>query len=207
MTSTQTKYNISEASRITGKSRNTIAAHLKAGKLSSKQDETGHKLIDGAELSRFYGDACDFERARPDAKTSQRPQANRAPKDEQAAQVELRSTQQLLESERNERERERQQLQARIDSLEEALERAQEGHNRVTMLLEDRTAGAGELERSLRRLEQRLDRQQENSQHELKKLKETAKSQIAQYRRALQDERNKSFLQKLFGRQTAGRGV
>ena len=43
---TTTKYSISAAHRITGKSRTTITKHLASGKLSCEEDAQGNKLID-----------------------------------------------------------------------------------------------------------------------------------------------------------------
>lgn len=47
---------ISEASRLTGKSRKTLYNAVKSGRLSVTQDETGTTQIDIAELVRVYGD-------------------------------------------------------------------------------------------------------------------------------------------------------
>ena len=58
----KTKYTITAAHRITGKSRTTLQKHLKKGKLSCEETDDGIKLIDASELIRVYGDACDFTR-------------------------------------------------------------------------------------------------------------------------------------------------
>lgn len=55
-----TKYTISAASRLTGKSRPTISKHIRQGRLSCEDDGQGAKLIDAVELIRVYGDACNF---------------------------------------------------------------------------------------------------------------------------------------------------
>lgn len=49
------KHTISEASRITGKSRSTLHRHIKSGKLSKSLDESGAPIIDTSELQRVYG--------------------------------------------------------------------------------------------------------------------------------------------------------
>lgn len=57
----KSRVNISEAARLVQKDRKTLQRHMKEGKsgkgtLSFHTDEDGRKLIDVAELQRFYGD-------------------------------------------------------------------------------------------------------------------------------------------------------
>ena len=47
---------ITEASKLTGKARKTLYAHLKQGKLSSRLQNDGTKQIDTSELIRVYGE-------------------------------------------------------------------------------------------------------------------------------------------------------
>src|SRR5690242_12492101 len=49
------KVSISEAARLTGKSRITLHRHIDKGKLSKEIDGTGSPVIDLAELERVYG--------------------------------------------------------------------------------------------------------------------------------------------------------
>lgn len=49
------KHTISEAARITGKSRSTLHRHIKSGKLSKGLDKEGMPVIDTSELHRVYG--------------------------------------------------------------------------------------------------------------------------------------------------------
>jgi len=46
---------ISEASKLTGKSRTTLHRHIRTGKLSKLQDDTGNYKLDTSELIRVYG--------------------------------------------------------------------------------------------------------------------------------------------------------
>lgn len=50
------KHSISEAARLTGKSRSTIHRHIKSGKLAKEPGAEGTPVIDTAELHRVYGD-------------------------------------------------------------------------------------------------------------------------------------------------------
>ena len=76
----KTKYNISEAARIVGVSRTTIqrAINAKRNKLSYELDDNGNKLIDASELTRRYGNKCNFDRA----ETNGEPEPKAAPSDE-----------------------------------------------------------------------------------------------------------------------------
>ena len=52
----QTKFNISEAARVTGKGRSTIQRYIKSGKLSSEPSGDGGKVIEATELIRVFGE-------------------------------------------------------------------------------------------------------------------------------------------------------
>ncbi len=198
MTSSKTKYSLSAAARIADKSRTTIAAHIKSGKLSVTTGDDGNRSIDASELIRVYGDECDFEQATGASKPTSNTKPHPVASGEQRAPAELHTVQQLMEREHKERDREREQLQARIDHLEDSLKRSQEGHNRATLLLEDRTSGVGDLEKSLRTLEDRIANQEEASRKERQEIKNQAKRKIDHFKRALENEQKKSVWQRLF---------
>lgn len=149
MTNTPTKFSISAAAQKTGKSRTTITKHVKEGKLSYELDHSGAKLIDLSELLRCYPEASD--RLREEGARSSTTRDKLIQPDPPGADA-VRAQ---LEKEVAERERERRQLQDRIESLEEALERSMEGHNRAMLLLEDRSGG-GEWRQAITDLEARL---------------------------------------------------
>ena len=50
------KNNISQAAKMTGKTRTTIYKKIKSGELSAELGEDGNRLIDTAELLRVFGD-------------------------------------------------------------------------------------------------------------------------------------------------------
>lgn len=50
------KLNISQAAKVSGKSRSTIQRYIKSGKLSVSQDTSGNIEIDTAELIRVFGE-------------------------------------------------------------------------------------------------------------------------------------------------------
>jgi hypothetical protein len=50
------KINISQAAKMTGKTRTTIYKKIKSGELSAESGSDGNRLIDTAELLRVFGD-------------------------------------------------------------------------------------------------------------------------------------------------------
>lgn len=158
-----TMHTITAAHRITGKSRTTIQKHLKRGKLAYEQGDDGVKMIDAAELIRVYGDACDFSRAQNGVAATQA-----QPPAPEAVRTELHTLRDRMDTLVEERRREREQLQAQIDHLQDALQRAQEGGNRALHLLEDRSGG-GDWQDAVASLEARLTTQQGQADEQAKR--------------------------------------
>ena len=83
-----------------------------------------------------------------------------------------------IEHERKERERERDQLQETISHLRSDLEKSQERESRTTLLLENQSESADSWKQQMAEIEKRIA----NQELETKK-----------YRKALHEERNKTF--------------
>jgi peptidoglycan hydrolase CwlO-like protein len=186
-----TKYSISAASRITGKSRTTIAKHLKEGKLSSEDDGAGARVIDASELIRVYGDACRFD-AEEGARDPSSPKAADG-RGDQSGQPDLPNVQRQLDDQIKERERERQQFQQQIEHLKDALKLAQEGQNKAMLLLEHGKAGGGEWEQKIKALEARIANQEEGA------TKAKAELAVQAKRDALKEIKDKPWWQIAFG--------
>lgn len=166
----KTQYTITAAHRVTGKSRTTIQKHIKKGKISYTEGPGSTKLIDASELLRAYGDACDFSKEEGgDANQSDRQEPLRSGEPSDVSQ-------RLLEAMREERERERslyqsqvEQLQGQLENLQEALRLAQEGQNRATLLLQDRSQESAWAQ-SISELEQRVANQEKALQDDWRSL-------------------------------------
>ncbi len=195
MTKTRTKFNQSEAARIIGRVRNTIAAHIKSGKLSAEQDSHGNLVIDQSELVRVYGDDCDFSRIDAVARSEVTENASPSQPGGHSVHAQLSITEQMLDAQKEERRRERERLEAEVERLEQMLHRSEERQNKITLLLEDRTRGIGAWEKSFQELERRVAEQEEA----LRKKQEEAQQQANRYKKAYQAEKAKTFWQKLFG--------
>lgn len=188
---TSQNFSILKASKLTGKSRTTISKHMKNGTLTFDRDATGNKVISAAELDRVYG------LRNPSTKAQQQtPPNSKTLRSERKPGPNQTITQELLKMEREERTREREQLQSQIDNLQEALSKSQEGQNRITLLLEHQSKTDDAWQRKLSELETTISNRVEG---EREKLKEAAEKQIAKVKRDLEAERNKSLWAKLFG--------
>lgn len=124
-------YTLGQAAKATGISKPTLSRAIKSGKLSGQKQPDGSFLIDPAELHRVYLPVTATGNDNWNVEQSETPSN---PKVLQAQ----------LEVLREERERERRQLQATIDDLrhrldEEAAERRQSAGEirRLTLLLTD----------------------------------------------------------------------
>ncbi|MCA9235613.1 MAG: hypothetical protein KDA44_09070 [Planctomycetales bacterium] len=198
------KVSVREAALLTGKSRETINAATKSGKLSSTRDGRNRKLIDVSELQRVYPLVKSMEDLKsPSESVRERP----TPSDPDVRAEIARLGEKLAASEAmkdhliEERARERRQLEDEIANLRNHLAKTQEQHGKALLLITDQSQHAergGDWERSLKALEKRLANHEEQARRERQKSQE-ADRKLERYKRALHAERNKSLWQKLFG--------
>jgi vacuolar-type H+-ATPase subunit I/STV1 len=170
---TSTQFSILAASKRTGKSRTTITKHIEQGKLSVTLDSKGNKVVDASELIRVYGDSFKME-PEEGAKKASLSVVGTATSIDQNVQAQLHSMQQLLDRLEKERERERTQLEARIDSLEDALKRSQEAQTKALLLLEHRSGG-GELQAAIKAIEEKIANQDKSLSKEKETIRENAR--------------------------------
>lgn len=171
-------FNISAVHRLTGKARSTITNHMKTGKVSYILDDDGNKLIEASELTRVYGDVLEVA---GDGKIKTK--TDRSDKKSEAESVTADHVTSMLEQEKQERERERKQLQETIEHLRTDLEKSHEREGRVTLLLENQSSESDLWLKQMAEIEKRIA----NQELEVKK-----------YRRALAEERNRGFWNRLF---------
>lgn len=152
---TSTKYSISAANRITGKSRTTITKHIRQGKLSCEEDAQGNKVIDASELIRVYGDDCRFD-LEEGAQIEPSPKTKATGPVEQGVQQQLHSVQLQLDMLSQERVRERQQFEQQVQHLQEVLKQVQDAHNKALLMLNHRSTGGGEWDKKFQELEEKI---------------------------------------------------
>ena len=200
------KYSIAQAAQIVDKTRQTIYRHIKTKPISIEKDDEGNTFIDASELLRVYGDKINFDafNTKNEIRITKEVTQGVTTSDSNIAvkllEEQLKSAEMQLESKEVQMQRERELLQGQVNQLERSLDKAQDGYNHVTKLLEDQRSqdsGSNQLERSLKALESRIANQEEKS--ELRKERE---AKILRHnkalKRALESEKSKSFFQKLF---------
>ncbi len=198
---------VSQAAKLTGKSRETINKATQSGKLACTRDSANKKVIEIAELERVYPLVATIDEiSKPSAPVSKTASASEP--DRQAETVALRerlkSSEQAYQTLTAERERERRQFESEVENLRDSLQKAQEQHGKALLLITDQSAQdrgkQDDWDKSLRSLETRLANQEKQQQE----LKVEAKRRITRLRQELEAERSKSFFAKLFGRSGQG---
>ena len=202
---TKTQFNLSEAARITRKSRTTLRKYLKRGKLSKVQGRDDRVLIDAAELTRVFGNDLDFHLAETADNGPEKVASSKSAYTDHPTQAEIELLREQLEREISQRNWERDRHTDQMQQLHEALKRAQEEHSNATRLLEDRTNGKSEWQTTIRGLESRManhEKQFNRQREELRVLKEKHsryKTALAKEREKLAAEQNKPWLRRLLG--------
>ena len=204
---------ISKASQLTGAARSTIYKDIDEGTLSVEVNARGKKEINIAELERVYG------LAKADAVAEKQVSKNvatvvdriEAPVSGGGGQIAV--LQERLESQRlqikgfeekidminGERKRERDQYKDQLDSLQKALDNAQDGQNKLTLMLEHKEGeGADRWQESIKAIESRIANQEAKAKADEERTQKVLR-QNQMLKKALDEERKKSFWQKLFG--------
>ena len=136
---------LSEAAKITGRSKSTLSKALASGRMSyvSKDAETGAFAIDPAEALRVFprtGGGGFRDRDRTGGE-----RGNRKPL--MTLESELAALRQTLEAAEQERTREREQLERHIEDLRARAERAERKEDQLQALLTDQREKAAERPR------------------------------------------------------------
>lgn len=200
------KLTVLQIERMTGTSRTKVYNDIEDGTVTAEKNEKGKTVIDMSEAQRVYKfktQPTDTEvqrSANPSVEVNENVQISN--------NIEKKYLEAQIETLQVEREREREQLMERIGSLEGALQKSQDTQKQMTLLLEDQRQkddGAGEWQKSMKAMESRIANQEKNEKEraereqkiidENKRLKQMA----LRHKNALQAEKDKTFLQRLFG--------
>ncbi len=193
------KYSISEASRIVGVTRKTLYKHIKNKPISVDKDENDRPIIDASELVRVYGDRCRFNNEEVNRKTEEGIQPSTKVSISDA--IEVAVTQKELEMLKLQMSSERDTFEEQIDYLRTKLDDANSETKKLTALITDQTikdVRAGEWEKSIKALEARLANQ-EKAEKNREEREEKILRQNKALRKALQEERSRGLLRRLFG--------
>lgn len=184
------KYSVSEAARIVGFTRKTFYKHIKKKGISVEKDENNRPLIDASELIRVYGDRCNFETDQENTKVDEgQGTPQKVDTDKQLdTVVEIAVLREKLSNTEEQR-----------DHYQTLYEQERQERQANTRLLADQRDKQDHWEKSFLELQQMITNQESKANQELETFKQQTKRQLIAYKRALQQERNKSLWQRLFG--------
>ena len=206
------KVSMEQAAYIIGKTKKTIYNHKDKNKFSYELDNDGKAVVDISELLRVYGDSKDIVtriEGLSDINSSEKETSSVITPDYTTPVKTTKIDKQIENSkidiiklEANlEKEKElRRMVEEQNDYFKEALTKSQETANKITLLLEDKTGQGSndDWKKSLKAMEARISNQ-EKAEKERADRENKIMRQNQVLRRKLEEEKNKSFWQKLFG--------
>jgi len=197
--------NKTDAAKVAGVSRRSFYNHIPKKSISLTQDSDGEEKIDLSELKRVYGE----ERVALNLKKFMDEQGDvqeREPVQDKSVQKSANSNKAEIELEvlkerlnhfddyKQERVREREQLEERIGQLESTLQKALDNQNKTTLLLEHYTKGDEgneDWKKSIKALEEKIANQE-------KEAKEKAEEEAKQKELLLAEKKDLSKANKIY---------
>ena len=202
------KLSMEEAAHVIGKTKKTIYNHKDKNRFTYEIDSEGKAVIDVSELLRVYGSSSEINErlqnldAERKGEVSVKNENYTAPsKREESALTEYRIRLAKLEAELDKEQELKRKAEEQVDYFKEALEKAQETSQKITLLLEDKTKDNEKENRwqsSIEALESRIANQENKAKEEQERAQKILRQNQA-LKKALEEEKNKSFWQKLFG--------
>jgi hypothetical protein len=198
------KYSAIQVAKIVGTTRQTVSRHIKSGVLSAEKDEDGNNVVDASEIIRVYQGKANFDALHDDSGNVTSGNATSVTtKDttvtDLVAEEKLNTASVKIEMLEEQMRRERELLQNQIQSLQTALEKSQDGQNKLTLLLEHKESeGAGDWKKAMKAVEARVANQEKENKEEKERAQKILR-QNQQLKKALEAEKSKSLWQKLFG--------
>lgn len=181
---------------MVGITRATFYRHVEKKGITMEENDEGNPVVDVSELLRIYGNKVKTDTV---SEQNNAPLNTNAAKTGQGAGTEITGLKIQVEMLEASQRREREILEDQIEHLKNTLSKAQDGQNKLTMLLEHKEQdGAGDWGRSLKALEQRIANQEKTAQ-EKQEREEKILRQNRALKKALDAEKSKGFFQKLFG--------
>lgn len=201
------KISMEQAAYIIGKTKKTIYNHKDRNKFSHEQDEEGRTVVDISELLRVYGSTPAITKKIEELQNDGEGNVGVITPDYTKEKKSKKTNDNLedkmiivkLEAELEKEKALKGKIEDDVEYFKTALEKAQETAQKVTMLLENKKdSGAGEWEKSLKALENRLANQEKVAKETQEKEQKIIRQNRA-LKKALDEERNKGFFKKLFG--------
>ncbi len=197
-----TRLTLGKAAKAAGISKPSLSAAIKKGRVSASKNEKGHYEIDPAELFRVYPPKGKDEL---EANSEPLPPTNpQKTSDSEGLGLLLAEKDKLME----EKDRSIARLEEEKEQIRKDLEAQRDQAKRITLLLEHKTKEPDKndsWEKTMRSLEARIANQEKERQEEIRlRSEQEAKAKkhlqkAREFKRALEEERSKSFWKKLFG--------
>ncbi len=197
------KVTVREAALLTGKSRETINSATKDGTLSYTLNNKNHKVIDVAELSRVYEITKTLEEVEQESGVNHSQPPSETDSQEWRSrylEMKTRADSAIEKAELLEKHHQQQRkiYEDQVQNLQDSLKLAQEGHNKATLLLENKSDDGNQWQMALKAIEERVANQENKAKEEQERAQKILRQNQA-LKKALEEEKNKSFWQKLFG--------
>ena len=202
------KLSMEQAALVIGKTKKTIYNHKDRNKFSYEQDEEGRTVIDVSELLRVYGSSSEITKRLEELQTGSSENESVITQEYTSKKPSKKSNNDMseykiqvikLEAELEKEKAIKNKVEDEVEYFKSALEKAQETAQKVTMLLEDkRDNGAEEWDKSLKALETRITNQEATAKEEKERADKILRQNRA-LKKALDEEKNKSFFKKIFG--------
>jgi hypothetical protein len=190
------KLTLGQAAKEVGISKPSLSVAIKKGRLSAYKNENGTYEIDPAELFRVYPPKTNTNSsANPVTLTTPNPKKTGVSvADNEVLALLLAERDKLIE----EKEKTIRRLEEEKEKVREDLDDQKVQTNRITLLLENKTSGGGEWQKSIDALEKRLTNQ-ESAITERREKEQRILKQNRALKKTLEEERKKSFWKKVFG--------
>lgn len=191
------KVSVRQAAKLTGLTRETINKDTNSGKLACSRNSRNHKRIDIAELERVYDLVKTMDEIEQESKAvKQRPPPSESDTSTEVATLreKLASSEQTVEMLKDERSRERRQLESEIENLRESLDKAQDQHSKALLLITDQSDQSKQRSDDWEAMVKGLEARLANNERE----QEKDKLRISRLQRALKEKENQSIWKKLF---------
>lgn len=202
------KLSMEEAAQVIGKTKKTIYNHKDKNRFTYEIDSDGKAVIDVSELLRVYGSSSEINErlekliADPRGEISVKKETyTAATKREESALIEYKIKLARLEAELSKEQELKKKAEEQVDYFKEALERAQDTSQKITLLLENKSKEnekEDKWQNSMSALESRVSNQEAKAKEDLEKSQKVLRQNQA-LKKALEAEKNKSLWQRLFG--------
>lgn len=195
------RYTVNEAAQIVGITRQTIYRHIDSKPISVIKDDNGNQMIEASELMRVYGSDIDFKALsddKPANVTSNKPQAVTTNHVEIPTSIDDKIQLAKFEMQIENLRQQMEQKDEETDYIKKLLEEEKTERKAANNLLEDHRERENLWNKQFKALEQRIANQ-EKSFNETQEKYKRAVLQGRGLKKKLDEERTKTFWQKLFG--------